>query len=222
MRVWHVIVFAVLVGTGVPVAIHYHEHGTVVPLQVALAFFYWLNTIIAVWEICLFLRISTIEIEHRRLIATHRGRELEVVRDFFSSRVPLARVLSPTLWSGVWSSYSVFDDSYANRRSFGFFVDIGNGFTTLVPSLLCLYGMTYAWLPARVLGLVGLVICWQMFYGTVVYLASFFFNRRHVGHSPLVIATIIGMSNGLWFAFPIVGMYASIGMIYTDSYALFR
>src|SRR5262245_55613644 len=173
MRVWNVVLFAVVAGTAVPIFLHHDVHGVFNPHQMALAFFAWLNAIIALWELCLFLRIDLIEEQHRRFVAEYRGRELACARDFFAKRVPLARVFSPTLWAELWSTYSVFDDSYADRKSFGFFVDIGNGFSTLIPSLLFLYGMTYEILPARVLGIVGLLLFYQTWYGTIVYFSSF-------------------------------------------------
>jgi hypothetical protein len=221
MRVWNVIVTAVVVGTGVPIWLHHERFGGFNPLQAALAFFFWLNVIICAWELCLLVRTGHIETKHAHLVRSYRGRELALVREFFFSSVPVRRLCSPTLWSGIWSSYAIFDDSYADRRSFGWIVDVGNGLTTLVPSLLFLYGMTFHVLPARLLGVVGLLACWQMWYGTVLYLASFFVNKRHVGHAPLTIAVIVGLSNGLWLGFPILGAYASIVMIYRDSYALF-
>jgi predicted permease len=138
------------------------------------------------------------------------------------SRVPLDRIFSPSSWTGVWTSYAGFDESYANRSSFGFFVDVGNGFTTLIPSLVYLYGMTYELIPARALGIVGILLFYQMWYGTVVYLGSFFFNKRHAGHPIAHVAIIVGLLNGVWLTFPLVGMYASVYMVYTSSYSLFR
>jgi hypothetical protein len=221
MRVWNVVLFAVVAGSAAPILLHHGVHGVFNVHQMALAFFAWLNAIIALWEICLFLRIDLIEEQHRRFVAEYRGRELDCARDFFAKPVPLGRLFSPTLWAELWSTYSVFDDSYANRKSFGFFVDIGNGFSTLVPSLLFLYGMTYEILPARVLGIVGLLLFYQTWYGTVVYFASFILNKRYRGHSPFNLALFVGMSNGLWLTFPLWGMYAAVTMIDESSYALF-
>ena len=220
MRVWNVIAGTVAVGTGVPVLLHHAQHGVISPIQVALAFFLWLNVIIALWEICLFLRIGLIEERHAREVAAYRGNELALVRELLRSRVRLSRVLSPTLWAGIWSSYALFDDSYASRRSFGFFVDVGNGFSTLVPSLLVLYGLTFHVLPARALGVVALLLCYQMLYGTIVYLLSYFHGRKHAGRSPMEVATIVGMTNGVWLIFPIVGMIAALAMIDSGTYAI--
>jgi hypothetical protein len=221
VRVWHVVLFAVVVGTVLPITLHHHFCGVLNVHQMGLAFFTWLNSIIALWEICLFLRIDLIEEQHRRFVAAYRGRELDRARDFFATPVPLRRLFSPTVWAELWSTYSVFDDSYADRKSFGFFVDIGNGFSTLIPSLLFLYGMTFEIMPARVLGIVGLLLFYQTWYGTVVYFWSFVLNKRYRGHTLLNLALFVGMSNGLWLTFPLWGIYASVVMIRSDSYALF-
>ena len=83
----------------------------------------------------------------------------------------------------IWSGYSLFDPGYSDRRSFGYNIDVGNGFTTLIPAVLFAFGMTFELMPARVLGIIGLIIFWQMFYGTAVYFFQFFNNGRHKGHS---------------------------------------
>ena len=82
--------------------------------------------------------------------------------------------------------------------------------------------MTFEWLSARMLGALGIAVFWQMFYGTVVYFFQFFNNRNHVGHSPAMIASFVGASNGLWFVFPIWGLWISTVLIYADSYAILR
>jgi hypothetical protein len=222
MRVYQIVLVALLVGTGVPIALHDQAHGGFDLDQMGLAFFLWLNAIIALWEIALFFRIDLIEAQYARFRVEYKGRELDRVKDFFGTKVPAGKIFSPTTWAEVWSSYALFDESYANRRSFGFFIDVGNGFSTLVPTLLCLYGMTYPILPARVLGIVLLILNYQMWYGTLVYFSSYVFNRRYAGHSPGNVALFVGLSNGLWFTFPLWAMYAAIVLIYTDSYAVFH
>jgi hypothetical protein len=127
--------------------------------------------------------------------------------------VPLARLFSPTLWAGIWSAYALYDESYASRKSFGFFVDVGNGLTTLVPSLVFLCSMTFALLPARALGILGLLLFYQMWYGTVVYLFSYFFNGRHRGRPWREVAILVVAMNGLWLTFPVLGAYVSVSML---------
>lgn len=52
------------------------------------------------------------------------------------------------------SRYATLDPSYAQQGSFGFCVDVGNGFTTLAPSVLFALSITRPLLDARVLGMV--------------------------------------------------------------------
>ena len=222
MRVYQVVVGTVVLGTAVPIALHHRAFGHENLHQVGLAFFLWLNAIIAFWELCLFYRIDHIEEQHRRFVPLYKGRELDRVIDFFGAKLTVAKIFSLTTWAEIWSSYSIFDDSYANRKSFGFFIDIGNGFSTLIPSLLCLYGMTYEWLPARALGIVLLLINYQMWYGTIVYFTSFVFNKRYVGHTKGNLALFVGLSNGIWLLFPLWGMGVALALIYSDSYAILR
>ena len=94
----------------------------------------------------------------------------------------------------LWSCYSAFDASYADKQSFGYLIDVGNGFSTLIPTLLFAAGMTVqpagaastvlgsfplpTWASARTLGVLGFLFFYQMFYGTVVYAFSFILNKR--------------------------------------------
>jgi len=219
--IWALIGGATVLGTAVPVGLHYSHFGVFNPHQIALAFFFWLNAIIAFWELCLFVEIDRIREDYEELLTHYRGRELDGVIRFFTSRVPLRKALSTRTWARLWASYSLFDESYADKKSFGFFIDIGNGVTTFLPSLFFAYGMTFHVFPARVLGLVGLIFSWQMLYGTLVYFTSFVMNGRYRGHTTFNLAVFVGLSNGLWTVFPAWGMAASIWMIYNDSYGLF-
>lgn len=222
MRIYQVVVLAIVLGTAVPIALHQHVHGAFNVHQAGLAFFLWLNAIIAFWELCLFFRIDLIEEQYARFRIEYKGRELDRVKDYFGAPVALRQIFSFTTWSEIWSSYAIFDDSYANRKSFGFFIDVGNGWSTMIPTLLMLYGMTYEIVPARVLGIVGLLLNYQMWYGTLVYFGSYVFNKRWVGHTRGNVALFVGVSNGLWFTFPVWAMWVSYQLIVTNSYALLR
>ena len=152
MRVYQLILLFIVVLATIPIALHHHVHGVLDPDQMAVSFFLVVNLVIALWEMCLFFRIDQIEREHARFVVEYKGRELDRVIDFMNVRVPLARTFSPSVWAELWSSYSVFDESYANRKSFGFFIDVGNGFSTFIPGVLCIVAMTYDILPARAVG----------------------------------------------------------------------
>ena len=222
MRVWQAVLGSLVVGTALPVALHAERHGVYNVHQIGLAFFLWLNTMVTFWEWSLFLRTAQIEAQYADFKQRYRGRELDRVTDFFMTPLPLGKLFSPGTWAELWATYAVFDESYADRKSFGFFIDVGNGLSTFVPSLLFLYGMTYELLPARAMGVLGALLFYQTWYGTLVYFGSFIFNRRYVGHTRFNLALFVGLSNGLWFTLPVWGFYASLVLIYSDSYALFR
>ncbi len=222
MRIYQVVVGAVVVGTVTPVLLHHHVYGVWNVHQMGLAFFLWLNTIIALWEICLFLRIDRIAADYARFKIEYVGRPLDRVKDFFFTPITFAQIFSPTTWSEIWSSYALFDDSYADRKSFGYWIDVGNGFSTSIVSVLYLYGVTYEVLPARTLGILGLLACYQMAYGTVIYFSSFVANERHKGHTLGNLAVFVGMSNGIWIFFPGWAIWAAIQLIDSNSYAVFR
>jgi len=222
MKVYQLVLLAIIAGTAIPIALHHHVHHVLDADQMALSFFLWLNAIIALWEMCLFFRIEQIERQHIDYVARYKGRELDRVMDFFNTHVPLGKVLSPTVWADLWSSYSVFDESYANRKSFGFFIDVGNGFSTFIPMFVCLVGMTYELLPARTLGILLLLVNYQMWYGTLVYFGSFLFNKRYQGHTRFNLALFVGLTNGLWFTFPVWGMWCALQLISSNTYAIFR
>jgi hypothetical protein len=61
-----------------------------------------------------------------------------------------------------------------------------------------------------------------MWYGTIVYMGSFILNKRYRGHPLPHLAIIVGFLNGIWLTFPLLGIYASVRMIYASSYSLFH
>ncbi len=218
MRVWHFIILCIAIGTGVPIYCHYSQHGVVSWIHCAVAFFLWLNVIICLWEICLFFRIDYIRSQYLKYKEEYAGRELELTMRFFNMDITFRNVLSPNLWAEVWSTYAMFDDSYADRKSFGFFADVGNGTVTCIPSILLLIGMTYPILPARVLGIIGLLVFYQMIYCTTVYYAAFMFNKRHKKLSWPALIIIVGGTNCFWILIPLIGFYASIMMILENNF----
>ena len=200
--------------------------GTFNGLQATLAFFLVVNLLVCFWEICLGLEIEHIARRSAEQRDMYKGRAMDAAVAFFLRDIDCSsvkEVASTKLWSEVWSTYSVFDISYAQRTSFGFFVDVGNGWSTIVPCMWFLLSMTLQGSlgGARLVGIVGLVSFYQMLYGTVIYFSSFIFNRRYRGLTPTEIALFVGCTNGLWFALPLLGMHASVQMIFLDSFAAF-
>jgi len=155
-------------------------------------------------------------------------RRLEAVGEFFLFPMTVADIFSSKFWSRVWSTYAMYDPSYANELSFGFFVDVGNGWTTIIPSVLLYIALTHhsaLWpevLTPFALGIMGIMKFYQEFYGTCIYFLSFFLNKRYVGKSFFEVALFVGFSNGLWFFFPLLGIYACVHMISSNSYDILQ
>lgn len=56
----------------------------------------------------------------------------------------------------------------------------------------------------------------------MIYFLSYVFNERYKGKRVSDVLLFVGLSNGLWFLFPLLGMAVSVDMIYTDSFHAFR
>lgn len=161
-KVYHFLIVYVLASTGSCVYLHHQKHGGLSFGQIGLAFFLCLNILICFWEICLGLHIDHIKKEAGRLKETYKGDKLKACLAFFMADMPMSQLFSSKFWSAVWSTYALYDPSYANKESFGFFIDVGNGWTMLLPSIFFTLGMTYELVSARVLGIIGLVINYQV------------------------------------------------------------
>jgi hypothetical protein len=222
------LVFYVIFSTAVPCYYHYIVYNKINYLHCALAFFLPLNTLICFWEISLFCYIDEIKADFKKLEKQYRGNELSACMDFFSAPLTISEAFSLKFWLKVWSTYALYDPSYANKESFGFFVDVSNGFCFLIPSIIFLYGMTYDLIyqgivvEARTLGIMGLIKFYVEFHGTVVYFCSYFLNGRQKGFSNTEVGLFVGFSNGLWFVFPLLGVYACYHMIMTNSFDVLR
>lgn len=113
----------------------------------------------------------------------------------------------------MWSTYALYDPSYQNHESFGFFIDFGNGMSTIPPSLLM--NLAIVWYKEDVLspllvGCVGIAMYWQVLYGTLIYILSFVFNKRYEGKSLTEVVLFVGLTNGIWFVFPIIGIWSCV------------
>jgi hypothetical protein len=217
-----VIGFVVIGGTVFQTWLHHRVHGAYNLTQIGLAFFLVINVLVNWWEIALLVCQDQIRGEYEAFKEPYRGRELECIGKVFIRPIPVLKVLSFRQWTTVWSSYSLFDPGYSDRRSFGYNIDVGNGFTTIVPSLFFVFGMTYELVPAPILGIVGIIIFWQMLYGTALYFFQFFHNGRHKGHSVRDVILFVGITNLTWVVFPMWGLATSVQLILAGSYGLLR
>lgn len=224
MRVYQFLILYVVITTTLPTFIYYQNHDSISVAHVNLSFYLSLNFLICLWEIALGWNIVKIADDHRLMNKKYEKNRLNAVIDLMAHNLTLGETFSFQFWSRIWSTYSLYDPSYSNRESFGFFVDVGNGWTTILPTVLFLYSITTrdtTMLDATTVGLIGLVKFYQEFYGTCIYFLSFFMNKRHIGKSLFEVALFVGFTNGIWFFYPILGMFISVSMIKSNTFDAF-
>jgi hypothetical protein len=179
-----------------------------------LLFFNNLNIIIALCEIVLFFHIQTIKSDYQIFRKKYEGNEWGACVALLTMPMPMPQLFSGRQWSKMWSTYALYDPSYQNHESFGFFIDIGNGFSTIPPSILMNVALIRPSMCNHLLvGCVCLASYWQIIYGTIIYVASFVFNKRYEGKSLLEVCLFVGISNSLWFFFPLIGVYYCVVML---------
>ena len=134
---------------------------------------------------------------------------------FLFSHITVREALSLEYWAIVFASYASLDPSYVQHTSWSFWVDVGNGFVTLIPTLALSIAITrwphvdvIARASPRLLGLLAVVVNYQMLYGTVVYFANYVYNGYYRGASRACVAIVI-IANIIWIAFP--AMWIVIG-----------
>jgi len=204
------------VWVGAPVLAHYAMHGVVNGLQLMLSVFLAINLLICVWEIALWHRMDDI----RRWFRLPRGAGDRPRGNLYTTHVSAQEFASTKLWARTWLGYAYWDDGYADPKSFGFAIDVGNGFTTLIPSLLFLVGMTFPIFSPVALGIIGLLIFYQKFYGTCLYFFQYIYNRRWEGRPRSGVIGVVGGTNGVWLVFPAIGIWVSIRLIVGGSFDL--
>lgn len=221
MKAMFFIVSFLLVVTAATVFNQHQVHDSFSAIYVIVIFFLVLNFLITYWEIILWYKADFIKERSDEFYLAHKEDKSIPMSSFMNSKVTLGTLFSPTYWAGVWVGYSMYDRSYADRKSFGFSVDIGNGLSTIIPCLILHFGFTYHFLDANILGMIMLAVMWQMGYGTLVYWFSFLVNGRHkllsTGQN---IVVIIG-SNVPWFIFSCIGLFAAIRLIVDNNFSVF-
>jgi len=121
------LILYVLIGTALPIYLHVEQHGRLNIVQAILSFFLSLNILICLWEISLGLNITLIKKDFESLKKKYKHDNWGAVVDLFLEPLTFSKLFSLRFWSKIWSTYSLYDPSYSNRESFGFFVDVGNG-----------------------------------------------------------------------------------------------
>ena len=185
-----------------------------------LSLFFSTNLVVCYWEICLFLKRDYIEerTEYWRTRRNETGRTPAV--EFLLTRVPMRLILSPTVWADVWATYSLVDGSFSDRRTWGFNVDVANGFFTPLPTLVLYATLTVNFMPAILTGMLGLILSWQWAYATSVYLVSFFMAGRQRLITRTELFGYVGALNAPWVFFGLLGMYVSARLILDGDYGV--
>ena len=213
------LVVAILTTAGI--GARYLVRGDFNIVHALLTLFFSVNLWICYWEICLFFKRDHVE----RRADYWRERQRETGRkpaiEFLTSKVPFSKLLSPVVWADVWAAYSEVDASYADRRTYGFNVDIANGFVTPIPMLVLYAAYTFDVVPAFVAGIIGAMLFWQIAYATSVYWVSFFVARRQAGMGLRNICVYILALNSPWVLFSLLGLYVSIRLIVDGDYSAF-
>ncbi|KAJ3343512.1 hypothetical protein HDU93_008171 [Gonapodya sp. JEL0774] len=185
--------------------LHLNAYGSLPPMYLALSLFLLINVLICLWEMTLFI--------HRRLIKQQYddlrkvwGKDKLPRNIFLFEHVDLSDALSMKYWSRVWSTYSLLDPSYSDQTTFGFTVDIGNGFVTFLPTVHLLLSLTVELPPPlslspRLLGFTNALFFWQELVGTILYFTSFFLNDRQRGKTIAGMA-VVWISNIIWIIGP--------------------
>ena len=133
--IYHALFAGILIGG------HLQTHGALNLTQLILAVFSAINAWICVCEIALLVHSGAIRREYEGFNAKLGVGRLPPI--FLFEHASLSQIFSLRYWAVMWSTYSVLDPSYSDTTTFGFCVDVGNGVTTLLPTLLYAAGMTW-------------------------------------------------------------------------------
>lgn len=212
LRVWMLVAAVMIVGTAVPTMLHVHRYGVLNIGQLLLVMFVWFNVLVTFWEISLYLQRRLIHDQYVSFTVGQRDKPLDPVVAISTAPIRWRDAVRPRRWAVVWSTYALLDDAYASQKSFGFWVDTGNGFSTLIPSVVFIYGLTFDIMPAQWLGMIGIALFWQKFYGTAIYFWAYVHNRQYVGHTKAAVVFVVVL-NAVWFIGPAWGLVVSAGMI---------
>ena len=202
------------------VGARYLVHGDLNAVHGLFSLFFSTNLLICYWEACLYLRRDYIE--KRAVYWRERRRETgrTPAVEFLTTRVPLRRILSPAVWADAWATYSMVDESYADRRTFGFTVDIANGFFTPVPTLVLYAAFTLGFLPAVATGILAAMLFWQWTYVSSLYWVSFFVAGRQALITKGEFLVYVGAPNAFWVLCPAFGLYVSVRLILDGNYSV--
>ena len=112
-------------------------------LVTALVFFNALNVQIALIEILLGFHITFIKDEYTRRRSLFKGREMVALWDYATAPITVRELFEPQTWAKMWANYALIDQDYQSHESYGFFIDFGNGLSTIPACLLLTTAIVY-------------------------------------------------------------------------------
>jgi len=216
-----VIVFAALVIgvlAGVGPALRYVQSGQVHLLHIVFSVFFATNLLICYWEACLYLARDRVQQRAQHWRKLHGETGASPAMAFLWGKIPLRRLLAPACWADAWAAYSHYDRSYLEHGSYGFNVDIANGFTSWIPTLILYVAYSTGLLPAVIAGIIGVMIFWQWVYVTGLYCVSFRVAGRQELIRPRDMWLYVWGLNFIWIGVPLLGLAVSIRLILDGGY----
>jgi hypothetical protein len=201
----------------------HHARSSLNLIAISLIFFNNLNILISLLEIFLGIHIQHIKEDYLKLRKKFRGKEWDAVMWWMTKPLSMRDLFSSKQWATMWSTYALFDPSYQNDESFGFFIDVGNGYSTIPACVLINASILFPnKISPTLVGCVAIGSYWQITYGTFIYLLSFMYNKRYKGFKVGDIGLFVGVSNGTWILFPFIGIYAGFVILRDGNLAIFR
>lgn len=99
--------------------------------------------------------LAGLGIGHRQYWHGGVGIAYVVLALFLTSKVPLKAAFSPTVWADVWATYATYDGSFADRRTYGFSVDVAKRHRDLSRGELAgmIFGFNVPWIVFPLVGL---------------------------------------------------------------------
>jgi len=166
--------------------------------------------------------IKFIQKHYQELRKTFNGKEWDGGLLWLTKPLSLGDFFGGKAWAMMWSTYALFDPSYQNQESFGFFIDVGNGYSTIPPCVLVNLAILFPEKCSPLLvGCVAIASYWQVLYGTLIYLLSFMFNQRYKGKNAFEVGCFVGLTNGVWIVFPCLGIFAAVSLLRDGNFDIF-
>ena len=126
----------------------------------------------------------------------------------------------------IFAQYASLDPSYVQHTSWSFWIDVGNGFTTLIPTIALSMAVTgFPHVPIitaispRTVGVVAIVMNYQMLYGTLGYFANYCYNRYDIGASTSA-KIVVFAANVIWILAPLAWIVQGFAFVHADALAV--